>query len=194
MKLVGRGAGRKGGNSTKRIRIQFALDVQLLELESALRTIHVPEDMQSAERLTSQSLDQCAPPLLERGRSGAAAQHNAGSFIKQGSHSWIASARDTSSSIGFTRLEPTRCQPKICGNGPGTPKPVWIFDRAYVRERNDPGALMRRLAIGSAVARRHSALSNTAICSCRVFKAISIGSTIVSRTGLSWIAERTIRM
>lgn len=54
MKLVGQGAGRKGGNSTKKIRIQFAADVKLLELESALRTIHVQEDVKSAERLPAE--------------------------------------------------------------------------------------------------------------------------------------------
>jgi hypothetical protein len=42
-----------------------------------------------------------------------------------------------------------------------------------------PGAVMRRLAIGSADARRQSARSKTAICSCRVPRGISIGSTMV---------------
>ncbi|WP_440639740.1 HNH endonuclease [Bradyrhizobium sp. PUT101] len=55
MKLVGQGAGRKGGNSTKKIRIQFAPDVQLLELESALRTIQVQEDVRGAERLPAET-------------------------------------------------------------------------------------------------------------------------------------------
>ncbi|WP_051000334.1 HNH endonuclease [Bradyrhizobium diazoefficiens] len=54
MKLVGQGAGRKGGNSTKKIRIQFGADVKLLELESALRTIQVREDVRSAERLPAE--------------------------------------------------------------------------------------------------------------------------------------------
>ena len=55
MKLVGQGVGRKGGNSTKKIRIQFAADVRLPLLESALRAIEVQEDVRSAERLPAET-------------------------------------------------------------------------------------------------------------------------------------------
>jgi hypothetical protein len=55
MKLVGQGAGRKGGNSTKKIRIEFGADINLLELESALRTIQVDGDVRSAEGISTET-------------------------------------------------------------------------------------------------------------------------------------------
>jgi 5-methylcytosine-specific restriction protein A len=56
MKLVGQVNGRKGGNSTKRVRIQFARDIDALGLEEALRIIWIDKDLRSAERLPAELL------------------------------------------------------------------------------------------------------------------------------------------
>lgn len=57
MKLIGQGSGRKGGNSTKRVRIQFSEAVDVSELEDALHINRVDGDFRSAERLPAKLLE-----------------------------------------------------------------------------------------------------------------------------------------
>ena len=56
MKAVGQDNNRKGGNSTKRVRIQFATEIDVSELEKALRINWIDKDLRSAERLPIQLL------------------------------------------------------------------------------------------------------------------------------------------
>lgn len=56
MKLVGQDNNRKGGNSTKRVRIQFAKQIDVSELEEALRVKWIGVDLRSAERLPAELL------------------------------------------------------------------------------------------------------------------------------------------
>lgn len=85
-------------------------------------TPHVMQDDRQFPRncdhcpFATQSFDQCASPFLEWRGSRAAAQHDASSLVKQGSHSWVASTRDSSSPVGFTRLESPRSKPEICSD------------------------------------------------------------------------------
>lgn len=56
MKAVGQDNDRNGGNSTKRVRIQFATEIDVSELEEALRINWIDKDLRSAERLPTQLL------------------------------------------------------------------------------------------------------------------------------------------
>lgn len=58
MKAVGQANDKKGGNSTKRVRIQFATEIDVPELEQALRVSWIDKDLRSAERLPTQVLRQ----------------------------------------------------------------------------------------------------------------------------------------
>ena len=56
MKTVGQDNDRKGGNSTKRVRIQFATEIAVSVMEEALRISWIDKDLRSAERLPAQLL------------------------------------------------------------------------------------------------------------------------------------------
>jgi hypothetical protein len=56
MKLVGQDNNRKGGNPTKRVRIQFATTLDVSELEEVLRINWIDRDLRSAERLPAELL------------------------------------------------------------------------------------------------------------------------------------------
>ena len=51
MKAVGKDNDRKGGNSTKRVRIEFATEIDVSKLEEALQINWIDKDLRSAERL-----------------------------------------------------------------------------------------------------------------------------------------------
>jgi hypothetical protein len=57
MKDVGQLPTHKGGNSTKRIRIQFAERIDLVELEAKLRLLRVAKDLRSRDRLPAEDLN-----------------------------------------------------------------------------------------------------------------------------------------
>jgi hypothetical protein len=56
MKTVGQSNERRGGNSTKRIRIQFAAKIDVPKLEEALQINWIDKDLRSAERLPPELL------------------------------------------------------------------------------------------------------------------------------------------
>jgi 5-methylcytosine-specific restriction protein A len=64
MKLVGQDNNRKGGNSTKRVRIQFAKQIDGSELEKALRITRIDIDLRSAERLPAELFDPVTAELV----------------------------------------------------------------------------------------------------------------------------------
>jgi 5-methylcytosine-specific restriction protein A len=57
MREVGQGTLQKGGNSTKRIRIQFAASVPIQELEEKLGVARVAKDLRSRDRLPAEELE-----------------------------------------------------------------------------------------------------------------------------------------
>jgi 5-methylcytosine-specific restriction protein A len=56
MREVGQEVPQRGGNTTKRIRIQFAARVPVSELEEKLGATRVARDLRSAERLPTEDL------------------------------------------------------------------------------------------------------------------------------------------
>jgi len=56
MKAVGQGDEKTGGNSTKRVRIQFATEIDVSALAEALRINWIEKDLRSAERLPAELL------------------------------------------------------------------------------------------------------------------------------------------
>jgi hypothetical protein len=56
MKAVGQDNDRRGGNSTKRVRINFATEIDVSDLEEALRINWIDKDLRSAERLPAELL------------------------------------------------------------------------------------------------------------------------------------------
>lgn len=145
----------------------------------------------------TQSFDQCASPFLEWRGSRAAAQHDASSLVKQGSHSWVASTRDSSSPVGFTRLESPRSKPEICSDGSRALEPVWIFDRAYVRKRNNyADARGSHETLGDRIGRCPSAKRAVEDCDLLLQGTESNQHWFDNgnSTGLSWIADRAIWM
>jgi hypothetical protein len=56
MKTVGQDNDRKGGNSTKRVRIQFATEIGVAKLEKALRINWIDKNLRGAERLPAELL------------------------------------------------------------------------------------------------------------------------------------------
>jgi hypothetical protein len=57
MKEIGQGTVREGGNSTKRLRIQFAKSITLPELLPKLQVVRIAKDLRSADRLPVEELE-----------------------------------------------------------------------------------------------------------------------------------------